>query len=100
MEQLRATLHGARRDDTEVAACASRALHWAARVHGMTIRDSAVDATDGNVTLDGHVGSWPAKQAIVEAVEHVRGVRHVVDHLKIEPAALPRRDRPRPASGA
>jgi osmotically-inducible protein OsmY len=66
----------------------------------MTIRESAVDATDGSVTLDGCVGSWPVKQAIVEAVEHVRGVRHVVDHLKVEPAALPPRDRPRPTSSA
>lgn len=44
-----------------------------------------VEVSDGKVTLEGRVHSWPEKQAILEAVRHAPGVRFVDVNLRIEP---------------
>ncbi len=44
-----------------------------------------VEVSDGKVTMEGRVNSWPEKQAILEAVRHAPGVRFVDANLKIEP---------------
>lgn len=44
-----------------------------------------VEVSEGKVTLDGRVNSWPEKQAILESVRHAPGVRFVDANLRIEP---------------
>lgn len=44
-----------------------------------------VGVSDGKVTLEGRVHSWPEKEAILGAVRHAPGVQAVNDKLRIEP---------------
>jgi len=45
--------------------------------------DVAVE--DGTVTLTGWVRTWLEKQSILGAAGHAPGIRHVVDHLQVDP---------------
>ena len=83
------TSRGDELPDPDIAAAARHALQWERRVHGTKIRASMVRVNDGKVTLDGRVDRWADKHAIVGAVEHAFGVRRVIDHIRIEPAADP-----------
>jgi osmotically-inducible protein OsmY len=46
-----------------------------------------VSVDDGTVVLAGTVHTWPEKRAILGAAGHARGVRHVEDHIRIDPYA-------------
>jgi osmotically-inducible protein OsmY len=46
-----------------------------------------IDAADGTVTLEGEVADVAAKKLALEAAASVRGVRGIVDRLRVDPGA-------------
>jgi osmotically-inducible protein OsmY len=44
-----------------------------------------VDVVDQMVTLSGYVHSWAERQAAIGAAWGTRGIRQVIDRLRIEP---------------
>ena len=42
-----------------------------------------VAVTDGEVTVDGQVNSWPSRQLALEVVKGVKGVKKVVSNMKV-----------------
>jgi osmotically-inducible protein OsmY len=46
-----------------------------------------IDAADGTVTLEGEVADIAAKKLALEAAASVRGVRGIVDRLRVDPGA-------------
>ncbi|MDQ2895030.1 MAG: BON domain-containing protein [Actinomycetota bacterium] len=67
-----------------------RELEWDARLDAQHI---GVTATDGAVTLSGHVASYSDRRWAVKAAERVYGVRAVADEIEVKlPAASVRDD--------
>lgn len=51
---------------------------------GVDARKISVSVSDGEVTLDGHVDSRQAKRRAEDIVDHISGVRHVQNNLRID----------------
>lgn len=64
-------------------------LDWDPKVDAAHI---GVAASDGSVTLSGHVGNYPAKYAAANAARRVRGVRAIADEIKVHLPSEFRRD--------
>ena len=54
-------------------------------------RNQAIDMTslkvsveDGAATVDGHVDSWPVRDLVLDVAKAVRGVKKVVNHIKVK----------------
>ncbi|MBN9158107.1 BON domain-containing protein [Microbacterium sp.] len=71
-----------RRADLDIKEDIADELEWA---HDVDPVDVGVFVRDGAVTLSGEVGSEAEKVAAREAVRRVRGVRALVDDLRIRP---------------
>jgi len=67
--------------DTSLQAAVMEELEWDPRV---TAAHIGVAAHDGIVTLTGHVPTFWEKEAAEQAAARVRGVKGVVEELKVE----------------
>lgn len=64
-------------------------LHWDAQVDAAHI---GVTSSDGSVTLNGRVTSYPEKTAAINAAKRVRGVKAVADEIEVHLASDSRED--------
>lgn len=71
--------------DTDIAKAVRHALEWDVLVPADRIRSIV---SDGWVTLEGEVETISEREDAERAVRHLRGVRGVVDHLRVRPGEI------------
>jgi osmotically-inducible protein OsmY len=67
--------------DTDIAHAVRHALEWDVVVPDTDIRSTV---SDGWVTLEGQVGAWHEREAAEDAVQHLPGVRGLIDGITVE----------------
>lgn len=70
------------RTDIEIARVVREALEWDVTVPDQQIRSTV---SQGTVTLEGKVAFWSARTDAERAIERLIGVKHVVNHIDVEP---------------
>lgn len=75
----------AQRTDSDIAQAVRRALVWDVRVPDAQIRTTV---SRGIVTLEGEVADWSQRSDAERAVEHLAGVRRVINRVEINPTEV------------
>jgi osmotically-inducible protein OsmY len=79
---IKVTVPGAGRTDTEIAQAVRHALEWDVFVPDTKITSSV---SDGRVALDGVVERWSEREDAERAVRNLAGVKGVVDRIVVRP---------------
>lgn len=74
------------RSDAEIAQAVRQALEWDVTVPDAQIRTTV---TKGVVTLAGSVAEWRQRLDAERAIEHLRAVKRVVNHIEVRPTQAP-----------
>jgi osmotically-inducible protein OsmY len=76
-------------DDADLQQAVQEELEWEPQVNAAHV---GVATSGGVVTLTGEVSRYSEKAAAVMAVEHIRGVTSVADHITVNPGQAVRDD--------